>query len=118
MCSFKGTARLVPFTTRLVTMILVIASEALFAGAGSVLLGSSRIGPSLSVTVLGPTSGLRGAALTFTAFASGASPPYSYQWQCDYNPIGGFASGQQTVACSWSTSGTHNVKALIRDASG
>src|ERR1700693_3077604 len=98
MCSFKGTARLVPFTTRLVTMILVIASEALFAGAGSVLLGSSRIGPSLSVTVLGPTSGLRGAALTFTAFASGGSPPYSYQWQCEYHTLGGFATGQQTAA--------------------
>lgn len=73
---------------------------------------------SVSVSVSGPTSGSRGVTLSFTATAGGGSPPYSYQWQCDYNPLGGFSSGQQTQTCSWSTSGTHNVKALIRDASG
>jgi PKD repeat protein len=75
-------------------------------------------GGSLSVSVSGPGSGSRGVTMSYTASASGGSPPYSYQWQCDYNPLGGFSSGQQTQTCSWSTSGTHNVKALIRDASG
>lgn len=75
-------------------------------------------GGSLSVSVSGPGSGSRGVTMSFTASASGGSPPYSYQWQCDYNPLGGFTSGQQTQTCNWSTSGTHNVKALIRDASG
>ncbi len=73
---------------------------------------------SVSVSVSGPGSGSRGVTLSFTATASGGSPPYSYQWQCDYNPLAGFSSGQQTQTCSWSTSGMHNVKALIRDASG
>ncbi len=73
---------------------------------------------SVSVTVSGPGSGSRGVTLSFTATASGGSGSYTYQWQCDYNPLGGFSSGQQTQTCSWSTSGTHNVKALVRDGSG
>src|ERR1700693_4173662 len=119
MCSFKGTARLVPFTTRLVTMILVIASEALFAGAGSVLLGSSRIGPSLSVTVLGPTSGSKGTPLGYVANASGGVPPYSYSRACDFSltfPV--FVSGMQTRTCSYADLGTHNVKVLVGDSVG
>ena len=119
MCSFKGTARLVPFTPRLVTMILVIASEALFAGAGSVFLGSSRIGPSLSVTVLGPTSGSKGTPLGYVANASGGVPPYSYSWACDFSPaLPVFASGQQTTMCTYSVSGAYIVKVLVGDSAG
>jgi PKD repeat protein len=119
MCSFRGTARLVPFSQRLVTMILVIASEALFAGAGSVLLGSSRIGPSLSVTVLGPLSGSKGTPLGYAANASGGVPPYSYSWACDFNPISPvFLSGLQTQTCSYADLGTHNVKVLVGDSVG
>jgi hypothetical protein len=114
MCSFKATARLVPFTPRLVTLILVIASEALFAGAGSVLLGSSRIDPSLSVTVLGPMSGSKGTPLGYAANASGGVPPYSYSWACDFNPISPvFLSGLQTQTCSYANLGPHNVKVLV-----
>ncbi len=72
-------------------------------------------GGSVSVSGSGPTSGSKGQTLSFTATASGGSGSYTYQWQCDYNPLGGFSTGQQTQTCSWSTSGQHDVKALVRD---
>jgi PKD repeat protein len=75
-------------------------------------------GGSISVSVSGPASGSRGQTLSYTATVSGGSPPYTYQWQCDYNPLGGFTPGQQTQTCSWSTAGTHNVVALVRDGFG
>jgi PKD repeat protein len=72
-------------------------------------------GGQVSVSVSGPTSGSRGVTLSFTATASGGSGSYTYQWQCDYNPLGNFPLGQQTRTCTWSTAGTHNVKALVTD---
>jgi PKD repeat protein len=72
---------------------------------------------SVTVSVQGPTTGLRGAALTFTAFASGGSGSYSYSWQCDYNSLGAFTPQSSQMTCSYSLSGTHNVKVLVRDSS-
>ncbi len=75
-------------------------------------------GGGLSVSVSGPSSGSKGTTLTYTATAFGGTPPYTYQWQCDYNPLGGFTQQGQTASCSYSASGTHNVKALVRDSVG
>ncbi len=75
-------------------------------------------GSSLFVSVSGPTSGSRGSALNFTASASGGTPPYSYSWQCDYNPLAGWTPGTQTATCTYSTSGPHDVKAQVRDSVG
>jgi PKD domain-containing protein/List-Bact-rpt repeat protein len=70
----------------------------------------------LSVSVSGPSSGSKGTPLTYTATASGGTPPYSYQWQCDYNPLGAFTQQGQTATCSYAASGNHNVKAVVRDS--
>jgi PKD repeat protein len=75
-------------------------------------------GSSLTVSVSGPTSGAKGTPLRFTASPSGGTPPYTYFWQCDYNPLAGWPQGSQTATCTYGTSGTHDVKAQVRDSSG
>ncbi len=73
---------------------------------------------SLFVSLSGPTSGAKGTALRFTASPGGGTPPYSYAWQCDYNPLAGWTPGNQTATCTYGTSGTHNVKVQVRDSVG
>ena len=75
-------------------------------------------GGSLFVSLSGPTSGAKGTALRFTASPGGGTPPYSYSWQCDYNPLAGWTPGSQTATCTYGTSGTHNVKVQVRDSIG
>src|ERR1700693_3932859 len=74
-------------------------------------------GSSVTVCVSGPTSGSKGAQLTFAANASGGSGNYSYSWACDYVPsFPIFAPGLPTATCSYFDAGTHNVVAQVRDA--
>ena len=75
------------------------------------------VGGSLSVALQGPTSGSKGTPLRFTAVGSGGVSPYTYKWQCDYNPLAPWTQLSQAT-CTYSTSGTHNVKVEVTDSVG
>src|SRR5260370_41533256 len=70
----------------------------------------------LSVSISGPSQGTAGSAVTFTAAASGGTPPYSFSW----NATGGIpASGTGlSFTTTYGTQGSYSVRVNASDASG
>jgi hypothetical protein len=75
-------------------------------------------GGNLSVSVTGPSTGVKNTPLTFTGNASGGTGSYTYFWQCDYNPLASFAQFGQTATCTYSASGPHTIAIYVRDSGG
>ncbi|HXM76557.1 MAG TPA: PKD domain-containing protein, partial [Thermoanaerobaculia bacterium] len=73
----------------------------------------------VSVSITGPTTGSANSTLSYTASASGGTPPYTYAWACDYNSLGGsaqFIAGSATASCTFSTNGSHVVGVRATDS--
>ncbi len=71
----------------------------------------------VSVSVTGPSTSARFVTNTYTATASGGTPPYRYSWSCDFNllaPV--FLPGQRTVRCLFPSARPYIVEALVKDA--
>ncbi len=84
-----------------------------FSNQVSVLVNSI---PSASILPSSVTLNF-GDSQLFTASASGGTPPYTYQWYENANPVGG-ATADFTYTYVASSAGTHGVYVLVTDSTG
>ena len=81
--------------------------------------GSGGGGENPTVNLGGPTTGVVNQSVTFTATASGGTPPYSYSWCWEACSLGGtFASGPATNSHTYTTTGPRTLSVQVRDAAG
>ncbi|HKA35375.1 MAG TPA: S-layer homology domain-containing protein, partial [Thermoanaerobaculia bacterium] len=87
----------------------------------SVTLPVTVSGPPQPLAILaqGPSAGQVNTSVSFSATAAGGTSPYNYSWTCDSdaaNPV--FTAGGATFSCTWTTLGTHSVRAKVADGPG
>src|SRR3989441_1017844 len=69
----------------------------------------------LAVTISGPSSGIVGTSVSFSAAASGGSSPYSFSWNFDDGT--NLATGS-TASHKYAVAGSHTVRVNATDAKG
>jgi hypothetical protein len=74
------------------------------------------VSPPLNANITGPSSVTVGAGVTFTANASGGTPPYAF----DYSglPSGCSVTNQATFSCNPNSTGQFTVRLSVTDAAG
>ena len=81
--------------------------------------GGGGGGGTLAVSISGPTSGRSGQSLSFTANASGGTPPYNYSWCWEACSLGGtFTAGSATMTHTYTSSGNRSLAVQVSDSAG
>ncbi len=83
----------------------------------TVTISDGPVGGALAVSVGGPPSAEVGAVVSFTATATGGTPPYNYAWCFDACNLGGnFVSGSATITHSYTSSGSRAFVVRVTDS--
>src|SRR5207248_1178826 len=77
-------------------------------------LATVTVAAPLTLTVSGPSSGIIGTSISFSAAASGGTSPYSFSWN-----FGDASSGSgNSVAHVYTASGSYGVTVTVKDSAG
>ncbi|HTO88848.1 MAG TPA: PKD domain-containing protein [Thermoanaerobaculia bacterium] len=90
-------------------------SAAIVISGGGGCTSNCGGGGTLSVSVTGPSTGATGTPVSFSTFASGGTPPYSYSYRCGDNALAGYTSGQN-FSCTYGSAANYTVSVRVSDA--
>ena len=75
-------------------------------------------GGNLAAQLTGPGTGQANNPVTFTAVASGGTPPYTYAWRWGDNALAGYQNGPASNSYTYGAPGTFNVSLRVMDNTG
>ncbi|TMI62271.1 PKD domain-containing protein [Candidatus Bathyarchaeota archaeon] len=105
--------------TFLVTLNVVDAAGAAGTNSRSVSIGTVSP-PLFTLAITGPSSGVTGAKINFTATASGGSSPYSFTWNFGDGTanVAGGSTNPNPQSHTYTKTGTFTVKVNATDSTG
>lgn len=112
------------FTSAGTYTVVVKANDSGSLGTGSTAVvisgsgGGGGGGSTPTASLSGPSTAQANAPVSFTAIASGGTPPYTYAWRWGDNALSGYVPGPQTNTYTYGSAGTFNVSVRVTDAGG